>query len=323
MLPVLRAVLIAVVVLAVLVAVFVWLRARLREAGIYVIPRTKFGMALVFNVEGDDGEPVRVLNVGGMYQSATYLDDRYTDLVFEYDRLFDRMFDAGIPIGRALMIGGGGYAYPKHFIASNPDAHLDVVEIDPKITQVARRYFFLDRLVEEYGVEESGRLGLVAADGRAYLDDLAAALGANPGEADGDACARGRARYGEAFGERYDVVVNDSFRGKSPVPTLVTAEAARSAHACLNPGGLYLANVVSAVEGDGAAFLRAVVATFGTAFEHVYVVPCGKDELADRDNNVVIATDGAYRFTGAHAVEPGPEDPVLHDGDPLVERLAG
>lgn len=318
--PVVRVTLIVVIVVAVVAAFLVWLRGRLREAGIYVIPRTKFGMALVFSVEGDDGEPVRVLNVGGMYQSATFLDDRYTELVFEYDRLFDRMFDAGIPVARVLMIGGGGYAYPKHFIATNPDARLDVVEIDPKITQIAQRYFFLDRLIEEYGTEETGRLGLVTADGRAYLDDLAAALGAGPG---GDAVARGRASYGDGFGGRYDVVINDSFRGKSPAPALATAEAARSAHACLNPGGMYLANVVSAVEGDGAAFLRAVVATFGSVFKNVYVVPCGKDELADRDNNVVIATDGEYRFKGAHTVGVGPDDPVLHDGDPRIAQLAG
>lgn len=71
---------IVVAVVAALAGAAIWLRGRLRDAGIYVIPRTKFGMALVFSVEGDDGEPVRVLNVGGMYQSATFLDDRYTEL---------------------------------------------------------------------------------------------------------------------------------------------------------------------------------------------------------------------------------------------------
>lgn len=303
---------VVVAIVALFAAAAVWLRGRLREAGIYVIPRTKFGMALVFSVEGDDGEPVRVLNVGGMYQSATYLDERYTELVFSYDKLFDRMFDAPIAIRRVLMIGGGGYAYPKHFIASVPEACLDVVEIDPMVTQIARRYFFLDRLIEEYETERTGRLGLIAADGRDYLDGLARDL------ADGDGAANGNAVSGS---ERYDVVLNDSFRGKTPAPSLTTVEAARSVHACLNPGGLYLSNVVSALEGDEARFMRAIVATLKQVFANVYVVPCGSDELADRDNNVVIATDGEYSFKGARIVETGPKDRVLTDADNPVKEL--
>lgn len=302
---------IVVAVVAALAGAAIWLCGRLRDAGIYVIPRTKFGMALVFSVEGDDGEPVRVLNVGGMYQSATFLDDRYTELVFSYDKLFDRMFDAPIPIDRVLMIGGGGYAYPKHFIASVPDAHLDVVEIDPMVTQIARRYFFLDRLIEEYETERTGRLGLIAADGRAYLDDLACRL------ADGDV----RPADKDVPCARYDVVLNDSFRGKTPAASLTTLEAAQSVHACLNPGGLYLSNVVAALEGDQARFMRAIVATLKQVFAHVYVVPCGVDELADRDNNVVIATDGEYAFRGARAVGVGPDDKVLTDADNPVEEL--
>ena len=96
--PTLIALIIAVVVLALLAGLFVLLRNRMREMGIYVVPRTKFGTALIFTVEDDSGDPVRVLNVGGMYQSATYLDDRYADLVFEYYRLYDHMFEAGIDL---------------------------------------------------------------------------------------------------------------------------------------------------------------------------------------------------------------------------------
>ena len=131
--PTLIALIIAVVVLALLAGLFVLLRNRMREMGIYVVPRTKFGTALIFTVEDDSGDPVRVLNVGGMYQSATYLDDRYADLVFEYYRLYDHMFEAGIDLRSVLMIGGGGYAYPKHLVAHHPELSVGVVEIDPKI----------------------------------------------------------------------------------------------------------------------------------------------------------------------------------------------
>lgn len=41
-----------------------------------------------------------------------------------------------------LMIGGGGYSFPKYLLANYPDATIDVVEIDPKMTEIAKEYFF-------------------------------------------------------------------------------------------------------------------------------------------------------------------------------------
>lgn len=309
------------VVAALLAMAFALVRRLLARADVYVFPRTMFGPALVYNVEGGDGEPVRVLKVGGTVQSATYLeDDRYTEPVFAYDRAFDLMFQARRPNGagapgeafephRVLMIGGGGYAYPKHFIANHPAGSIDVVEVDPAIESIAQRYFFLDRLAAEYDTDETGRLGLICDDGRSYLDECV---------------------------ERYDAVVNDSFGGGTPAASLVTLEAARAARACLIPGGLYMANVVAALEGAGARFLRAEVATLSQVFAHVVVVPCaggdfggdgradgavvladavpaGTPGSTDRDNLIVIASDVAYAFPGMRTVLFDASDPVLTD----------
>ncbi len=296
---VLIALIVAVVVIALIAGLFVLARGRLREMGVYVIPRTKFGTALIFSVEDDEGEPIRVLNVGGMYQSATYLDDRYADLVFEYYRLYDHMFEAGIDLRSLLMIGGGGYAYPKHLVAHYPEVSVSVVEIDPKITALAERYFFLDRLIEEYETEQNGRLELIEGDGRAVLDRLAA----------------------DPKGKRYDAILNDSFRGKDPAASMTTVETARSVKACLNPGGLYLSNVVASLEGDDARFLRAIVATLRQVFANVYVIPCGVEALAEKDNAMVIATDGSYAFTDTVPFETGPANPVLTDAHNPVKEL--
>lgn len=299
------AVWIVLVVIAVAAAgagLFVLARNRLRSMGVYVIPRTRFGTALVFSVEDDEGEPVRVLNVGGMYQSATFLDDRYADLVFEYYRLYDHMFEAnpqGRPVRNVLMVGGGGYAYPKHLVAHHPEARIDVVEIDPKITAIAQRYFFLDRLVEEYETEQNGRLGLACADGREILEALAA----------------------DPNGVRYDAILNDSFRGKEPASSMTTLEAARAVKGCLVPGGVYLSNVVSALEGRDARFMRAIVTTLGQVFEHVYVIPCASDEFADKDNAMVVATDGDYAFTGVCDFATDAGVPVLTDARNPVREL--
>lgn len=267
---------------AVLVAgAALFVRRRLRDAGVYIMPRTMFGPAVVHNVEGDDGSPVRVLKVGGICQSATYLDDeRVWDLVFEYDKLYDRMFDADLPIRRALMIGGGGYAYPEHLVATRPDVLIDVVEVDPAITAIAQRYFFLDRLIVEFETEESGRLGLVCEDGRAYLDALAGAIDGGADEAGaggvGGTGAGGDWPY-DTQPLPYDAILNDAFGGGTPVAALAGADAARTIRRCLTPGGVYMSNVVGALEGPGSEALTLVAAALAEAFAHVWVIPCGGD----------------------------------------------
>lgn len=281
------------------------------------LPDTMFGPTCIYAVEDDAGDPVRVLEVGGICQSATYLDERYTDPVFAYDRAFDLAFDGvGARPDRVLMIGGGGFAYPKHFVATRPAGHIDVVEIDPAIIAIARRYFFVDRLMREYDADGADRLGIICADGREYLEKCADV--GSRAECCSDRCA-------DRCAGRYNVIINDSFKGGVPASRLMTVEAARSARECLTPGGLYMANAVSALEGDGARMLRAVAAALAQVFAHVYAVPCASGGdfgpsaaggLAcddEPDNVMVVACDAELSLPGMRAVAWGPDDPVLTD----------
>ena len=243
------------------------------------LARTHAGVARVKGARGARGERVRVLQQGGVYQGATYLGRRRFEPVFEYIRAFDAMFEAeasmraaaGHGIERSLMLGGGGYAYPKHALTTHLDLMMDVVELDASMTLLARRWFFLDELEEAVG----GRLGLITSDARSYLSEAIAS------------------------GARYDVVVNDCFSGPEPVVALATLEALCQVKVCLRPGGLYLANVVSACEGEDIEFLRDVVATAAAVFENVWIVPCVDEAFAGEDNYLVIASDAEYEFEGA------------------------
>lgn len=284
------------VVVAVLAALAFVLVRRMRAAGVYVYPFTKFGPAIVLPIEDDEGNAVRVLSVGGMFQSATYLDEsRRYEPVFGYYREFDRMFEPGRAIDNVLMVGGGGYSYPKHFVATQPKAAIDVVEIDPAITRIAYRHFFLDELIAEFDTETTGRLNLFCEDGRAFLEELAAA----------------------PQGIRYDAIVLDSFGGNEPVVRLVSVEAARAAHGCLAPGGLYLANVVAPRGVMSLVYLDSFMATLLEVFEHVWMIPCDSDGFGDNDNVLVIASDGDYEFEDAHeAMDEG--STVIHDDTDLA-----
>lgn len=316
---------------------FFFRHPRVADRHLLASPQTMFGSTLVYDQENDDGDTVRYLSINGLKESATYTDDRWNELVFDYTDRYNLMFTAGIPIERVLMIGGGGYSYPKYLISHRPDVAMDVVELDPAITQLAREFFFLDRLEERFAAESSGRLRVLCEDGRDYLERVAggaADASRTPGAAAAASCGGARpagetgldanpgAADAGAGGLRYDAVLNDSFAAGLPAPTLTTVEAARAVKACLVPGGLYLSNVVSALEGPHARFLQAEAATLRRVFARVHVVPVTDYGIGFlHDNLMVIATDGAYRFPGEKDVRIPADAPVLTDADNPVEDL--
>ena len=227
--------------------------------------RTMFGTASVYQVSDDEGQPVQLLAVNGIVQSGMYTDEnRYCDLVFEYLKKYDTVFELRPDAKRICVLGCGGYDYPKHLIAHFPDATVDAVEIDPAITDIAQRYFSLDRLVEEFETEQTGRLNLVCADALEHL---------------------------ETPGPIYDAIVNDAFDAGTPPKHLTTAAFVHAVHERLVPGGVYATNIVSPLAGTKAAFLHAQVALLDAEFGHVRILPCATEAFGEADNVVVLAWD--------------------------------
>lgn len=257
--------------------------------------RTRAGAARVKMIKGPHDEQVRVLQQGGVYQSATYLDERRFEPVFSYYHAFDAMFEAepdmcasaGHGVERVLMLGGGGFSYPKHALTKHEFLAMDVAEIDPSIIRVARRWFFLDELERRVG----DRLAIHTEDARAYLSQ---------------ALERGT---------RYDAIVNDCFSGAAPVQELATIEALCQVKACLRPGGVYLANVVSENGGENIDFLRDALATASAVFSHVAVVPCEDEGFGEEDNYLLIASDESNQFDGCLPLDNALFGTVLHDAE--------
>lgn len=253
------------------------------------IRRIDGGWAFVHVVRTGFGEPVRVLRVGGAYQSATYLGERWHEPPFEYYRAFDRLFDAGregarcdatfeaptekaLNVRSVLVIGGGGCSYPKHLLASRDGVAVDVVERDRRIAAIARRFFFVDRLermLRERG--EEARFRLIVTDGLSYLES----------------CER-----------RYDAIVNDAFVGRDPVRELMEPSALSRVKDRLTSGGLYVTNFVVGDDPADVAYLQGAVASLKDAFAHVSLIVAADAEFSEEDNHIVIATDGAYAFDG-------------------------
>ena len=226
---------------------------------------TMFGNAEVFVLQTEEGAPLRVLYVGGGFQSATYLGKDRFQPVFAYYRAIDLVFGAGRPVRRMLMIGGGGFSYPKHLLMSadpiHRDVSIDVVEIDSAIVEIARRHFDLDEVERLHGAQGTGRLGVIVADGAQALQAMA------PSE--------------------YDVVVNDSFDGDECTSTLLSPDVLGDAKRVLTEAGIYVANVVAEDVAEAAPYAEALHA----AFAHVYLLPCPDDDFDGSSNSLLFASD--------------------------------
>ena len=95
---------------------------------------------------------------------------------------------------------------------------MDVVEIDGKITEIAKKYFYLDKLLKEFDLTSNKRLNLINEDGRTYLNsnDI-----------------------------KYDAILNDAFAGDNPAKTLTTIENIKNIKKSLQQDGLDLTNIIS------------------------------------------------------------------------------
>lgn len=249
--------------------------------------RTMSGIAAVYVTRDDAGEPVRVLRTGGVYQSATYLGERRMQPVFAYYRAFAQLFDVCPDARRVLAIGGGGFAFPKFVAAEYPGVSTDVVEIDPTVIDIARRWFFLDEAIE-LARTSGGDLRVICEDGRAYLE--------------------------REVGP-YDAVVLDVFVGAEPVRALATVEALRLVRRALASDGVCLMNVVSRAGGSDVSFLRSVSATALEVFAHAEIIPATDETHAEEDNYLLVCSDAQLSLPDAIPYDETFLGEILLDAD--------
>lgn len=278
---------------------------KMRGRGRQTFP-TMFGEATVYAMPAEDGSLVRMLNVGGVLQSATYLDERWAQCPFAYLRSFDHMFEAQptLTVRRVLMIGGAGFAYPKQLLVEHPGVQLDVVEIDPAMVDLARQEFFLDRLEAQLAEEgRAGDLRIFTEDGEAFLrrgacrvQGRAADVEAAPVEA--PPFEEPLSQDASSGAVPYDAIIIDAFVGREAVPFFASDEGIAAAKACLTPGGLLMANCVAEYTGDAMYRLFSQVERLREHFANVYVIDASDEEFGGADNYLLIATEGTYPFTG-------------------------
>lgn len=188
-------------------------------------------------------------------------------LVLTYTRwLWSRMDTDLGPAPDVLFIGGGGYTLPTLLLETRPEAYAVAVEIDPLITQVVRQHLpSAGATIERAGYEVNffdpaidaklGRLAIVHADGRVYLNET---------------------------DRRFDAAVVDAFSSGSVPAHLATRETYKRLRSLVD-GPVYV-NLIDAPDGR---LVRGVHAILKELYPHVEAV---QGDVSSRGRaNIVLA----------------------------------
>ncbi len=186
-----------------------------------------------------------------------------TNLQYFYTRIYAAVTHGLCGDKRApsmMVIGGGGYAFPRYLQATWPSSHVEVVEIDPGVTEAAMAAFGLDR---------NTPIRTINLDARNYVDQLLRGGGDRPER-------------------RYDFIYEDAINDYSVPFQLVTQEFNDKIIRLLADDGVYMVNLIDTY--DNGRFLGAVVNTAQQTFPHVYVLTSEIGLPSLRDTFVVVAT---------------------------------
>ncbi len=165
------------------------------------------------------------------------------DLQYFYVNIFaglTRELVKGMPSPKFMIMGGGGYVFPRYLKKHWPGGQVDVVEIDPGVTEAAMAAFGLDR---------DTFINTFHLDARNYVDEVL---------------------RDEGTELRYDFIYCDAINDYSVPFQLVTKEFNEKIYRLVSEDGLYMLNLIDTY--NNAKFLGAMVNTLQETFEYVYVI---------------------------------------------------
>ncbi len=229
-------------------------------------------------------------------QSAVYIHDK-TELASEYTRSFAYLTKALPKPSDTLVIGGAGLAFPSHFIINNLGTKMDVVEIDPAMLEIAKKYFYF---------REVDKLHVYTDDARNFVQQTK---------------------------NIYDLVFLDAFNSLAPPQHLTTDKFFKQLKYKISPNGTLIVNVVSGISGKNSQMLAWQYSTLSEVFDTVIAYRIYKTHPNDAVQNIIlVAYDGNIDKVDSSKLPPNMillntstlynKNKVLTDDYAPVEHLA-
>jgi spermidine synthase len=215
---------------------------------------TEYNRVQIFTTTDDaSGRQIRALAIDPYFiQSKMYTDS--DELASEYAKYYHLVRHFKPDFQAVLLIGGAGYSFPKDFLKTYPDKQIETVEIDPQMTEIAKKYFRL---------QENPNLKIFHEDGRIFLN--------------------------RAESEKYDAVFIDAFSSLFSVPFhLTTTEAIAEISRVLKPDGIVIFNLGGAIKGKESGFFNAEINTYCKIFPQVLLFKVRPERADSEVQNLII-----------------------------------
>lgn len=182
--------------------------------------------------------------------SAIYFDTN--EPVYDYAKYYKLYKLVNPHIKNALVIGGGGYSVPKALLQEgDQNINVDVVDIEPILPEIAKKYF---------GLKDDKRLKTYVEDGRRFLNDNS---------------------------KKYDLIYTDAFSFTIP-PHLTTREFFQLSKSRLKPGGLFIMNTYGTTLETSPSFALSEMRTFRGVYPNSYFFAVISPLLKKNIQNIMI-----------------------------------
>jgi spermidine synthase len=205
--------------------------------------------------ETSPGTPnaVRYLQLDSTMEGAQVVSSG--ELIFPYQQYWRLAEVLCTDVKRAAFLGAGAFGMPEQLSKRFPEADVSVVEIDPEVVAVGRKYFRLD---------EYPRVHAFAADGRRYL------------------------RTSE---NQYDFIFGDAYNGVQFVPPhLVTREFFAEVRDKLTPSGVFVMNLIGSTQGNHSDLFWSVMNSVRLEFKETILFGTSSHNPAESQNLIIVAS---------------------------------
>jgi len=273
------------VLAAVGIIIFSLVALRVKPAGVVAVIDTPSASYRISDIEYK-GRPIRALAVGpGGLQSGIYRDGS-NELVFGYTQKMADIVSAAPAKESVLILGGGAFTLPQYLAEKYPSTRIDVIEIDPELVLIARKYF---------AYKDPANVQIITQDARTFLNGNT---------------------------KQYDIVLVDVYNDTLIPFTLATYEYTEQLRRAVKPSGLVAVNIIASDRGACGQLLAGIHAAYSRRFPVSWAYPISDNSLAVRQN-IIIAY--GFQPNAGMQPDPLqlnlPAGPLLNDNFAPVEYL--
>lgn len=265
------------------IALFISLSGLTYAADTFGLPYSPIGvqidtqynhLSIVESIDTRNGRRVRVMITNPDATQSLMYTDNPPELVSEYTKFYDLAFHYKPDAKKILMLGGGGYCVPRYLLSERHNVSIDVVELDPGVTEAAREYFDL---------KDDDNMRIFHEDARTFLN---------------------RAEHGRV--EQYDAIFMDTFNSWTSIPfQMTTVETADRLRKFLKPDGVLIVNTIASLYGPKSGVFHGIYKAFSNSFSTMMIFLANAPDpiYAYALQNVILVAMGDTAST----VSPAPD----------------